>query len=129
MKRFPLKSSFRLTISLLFLILSLAAFSGCGGTSDGGSTGELTGSVTLSWEPPTTYDDPGHTPLSSSDIVGYRIYFGTSPGIYDYSLSVGNVVSFPLSDLPLGTPVYFAVTAIDVLGSESSFSAEASTVL
>ena len=129
MRRFTPKASFHLTISLLFLILSLAAISGCGGVSGEGSTGALTGSASLSWDPPTAYDDPESTPLPLSDIAGYKIYFGESSGVYDYSLPVGNVTASYLDHLPVGIRLYFAVTAIDVLGVEGSFSAEASTVL
>ena len=131
MKRFNLSPSFRLTVSLLFLILSLAVFSGCGGGSAGGSTASLTGVVTLSWTPPNEYSDTTYLP--PGDIAGYTIYFGEKSrnelGHYEYSVPVGNVLEKPLDHLPAGKRLYFAVTTTDVLGVEGSYSAEASTVL
>jgi len=59
-------------------------------TSSGG--GPLTavpsaakGSTTLSWVPPTTYDDG--TPLK---VTGYRIYWGLSEGHYPHSVTLDN---------------------------------------
>ncbi len=90
-------------------------------TGNGTSSPPPTFSVTLSWDPPTTNTDG--TPLT--DLAGYRVYYGNSPGSYSYSIDVGNVTTFTLSNLTSGT-YYFAVTAYNSSGIESGFSNEVS---
>ncbi len=113
--------------SVLFLLLILvSAIAGCGGgvteTSAGG--GGAAGTVTLSWKAPTTNTDG--TPLAG--LAGYKIHYGTASGHYTATFTIGNVTQYAFA-LPAGT-YYFAVSAYDTLGSESSFSNEAAkTVL
>lgn len=125
MRRFTPKASFHLTISLLFLIFSLAAFSGCGGGVSGSITPVGTGSVTLSWQAPTTNEDG--SPLT--DLAGYRVYYGETSGVYTDVVTVGNYTSASIGSLPTGQTLYFAVTAFDTSGNQSSPSGEVSTVL
>ena len=124
MKRFTPKSLFCFTISLLFLILSLAAFSGCGGEVSGSIT-PGTGSVNLSWQAPTTNEDL--TPLT--DLAGYRVYYGETSGAYTEVVTIGNYTSASIGSLPVGRALYFVVSAFDTSGNESSPSGEVSTVL
>lgn len=60
-------------------------------------------------------------------VTGYRVYYGTSPGAYGQAVGAGflagNVPKFSFGVLPAGT-YYFAVTAIDATGRESSYSNE-----
>jgi len=73
----------------------------------------------LQWLPPT-YGAPS----------GYRVYFGTASHAYNQSygsgLSAGNQTSYTVSGLQSGQTYYFAVTAIDAAGNESSYSSEVS---
>ncbi|MCI0620413.1 MAG: fibronectin type III domain-containing protein [Acidobacteria bacterium] len=68
--------------------------------------------VSLSW-----------SPNSESDLAGYKVYYGTSSHNYSSSVNVSKVTSYTLTGLNAGT-YYFAVTAYDTAGNESSFSNE-----
>jgi hypothetical protein len=67
--------------------------------------------------------------VTAPNLTGYRVYYGTSSGIYSQpygqGLSVGAAVSYTVMGLSSGTRYYFAVTAIDSLGNESAYSNEA----
>ena len=77
------------------------------------------GNGTLVWDAVTTYEDGSPLP----DPANYRIYYGTSRGIYATTIDVGNVPTYSLMNFPSGT-YYFAVTAYDASGNESNFSNE-----
>jgi hypothetical protein len=85
----------------------------------------MAGSATLTWIAPTTNVDG--TPLT--DLAGYKVYFGTTSGVYSSSLNVGLNVGTPpsyiVNNLGAGT-YYFGVTAYDTAGLESGFSNEGS---
>lgn len=111
----------------LSLITLLAA---CGGGSGGSSESnisdtsyhtDMTGSLSLSWKIPTTRTDD--SPLTLSEIEGYRIYMG--PKMDELSmildLNDGSITSFTFTDLAPGT-YYFSVTTYDTEGNESPFS-------
>ena len=74
-----------------------------------------TQSVTLAWNPST-----------SSDIVGYNLYYGVACRLYTNVVSFGNVTNATISGLLDGTTYYFAAKARDASGVESDFSNEAS---
>ncbi len=82
-----------------------------------------TGSFTLGWVAPATRADG--TPLSLSDIDGYRIYYGTKSGVYTstYDVTDGTATSITISSLPVGT-YFIAMTTYDSAGMESAKSAE-----
>ncbi|WP_447979345.1 BACON domain-containing protein [Candidatus Nitrospira bockiana] len=63
---------------------------------------------------------------TASDLAGYRVYMGTAPGTYGSPTDVGNVTSHKVVGLLPGTTFYFAVTAYDKSGNESSYSNEVS---
>jgi Putative Ig domain len=92
--------------TLVLLVLLLVSFS----CSAWGKT------VTLSWD------------ASPSSVTGYKIYYDTSPldgaGSTEgnSSLDVGNVLTFTVNDLPDTADHYFAVTAYDGAGNESTYS-------
>lgn len=77
-----------------------------------------TGSVTLSWLPPTLNEDG--TPLN--DLAGYRIYWGQA-GNYGNSATIDNpgVTSFVVDNLSPGT-YEFVSTAFNSAGVESDYS-------
>lgn len=83
------------------------------------------GQAILSWDPPSTNADG--SPLT--DLSGYRIYYGTSPGVYGTMRDVGNVMSSTVTNLADGSPYYFVVTAYDLSGNESGFSNEVNKII
>jgi len=96
---------------LLTLIVPLA---GCPSNKDA-----VSGNATLSWDAPTANADG--TPLT--DLAGYKIYYGTSPGVYSAIVDAGNSTTYVVKNLTRGT-YYFTVTAYNTSGNESSFSGE-----
>ncbi len=116
---------------LIFLIslLLLISLAGCGSTNGSatiGSTGSSHG-ATLSWTAPTTDANGTPYPQPNNIITGYRVYLGTSSGIY----TTGNH-TFPASTMSVGVKdlvqvpnsYYCVVTALDIYGNESSPSIE-----
>ena len=75
--------------------------------------------ITLNWTAPTTNTD-GST---LTDLAGYKIYYGNSSGNYTSAVNVGNVNNYTFSSLSDGA-YYFAATAYDTSGVESSLSNE-----
>jgi hypothetical protein len=80
-----------------------------------------TGSLTLQWSAPVTRADG--TPLSLSEIDGYRIYYGISAGNYPDWVDVadGTAQAVTITDMPAGT-YYLVMTTYDVSGNESAYS-------
>ena len=73
-----------------------------------------TQSVVLAWNPST-----------DTNVVSYRIYYGTVSHAYVSQVTVGNTNTATISGLADGTTYYFAATSIDSTGDESPFSNEA----
>ena len=95
--------------------------------SDGRSSADLgpftidvtqyaTGSVTLSWSPPTTNTDGS----ALTNLAGYRIYFGKSPASLDESITIGSpgITRYVVDNLSPAT-WFFAMTSFTSSGSES----------
>lgn len=76
------------------------------------------GSAILSWDPNT-----------ESDLSGYKVYYGTTSKSYDNVKDVGKVTSYQIKNLKTGIRYFFAVTAYDFSGNESSFSDEVNAIL
>jgi hypothetical protein len=120
------KKSFNILLTLsLFIILA-----GCGGGSGGvGATAGLTttGTVSLTWDAPTTRTD-GTSLNPATDLTTYKLYYGTSPGNYTQYIDVKPNVTAPYTTTDTVTLVsgtyYFVVTAVDTLGNESAYSAD-----
>jgi hypothetical protein len=74
-------------------------------------------SATLNWVAPTTRGDG--TPLTN--LAGFRVYYGTSPGSYPNVVTVANpaATSYAVTNLSSGT-YYFITTAYDTNGDESA---------
>ena len=90
-------------------------------------TRSSSGSVVLSWTPPTSNAD-GSTLVN---LAGYRIYFGSTANTLNQVIEVSNpgIASYVVQSLPAGKH-YFAVKAYSANGMESDHSAVASkTVL
>jgi hypothetical protein len=113
--------------NLLFSIAFLIYLSGCGQpeSESGGSSvtvePEGDGTALVSWLPPTENTDG--SPLL--DLAGYKIYYGTSSGSYTSNVNVSSpgTTSYLLEDLG-SSDWYFAMTAYNSMGVESSYSPE-----
>jgi hypothetical protein len=83
-----------------------------------------TGVATLDWTPPTENSDGSVL----TNLAGYTVYYGTSPGSLDQSLKITNpgLTAYTLTNLPAGT-WYFAVTSYSSTGVESTRSGVVST--
>ena len=110
----------------LLLGLSLVALVSCGGGGGGSSApsgsnpqGEITSTVTLSWQTPVSSTDG--SPMA--DLSGFNIFYGKSPQSYTDMIDAGNVRTYVLQNVPAGT-YYFAITAYDSAGNETDFSPE-----
>jgi hypothetical protein len=81
------------------------------------------GQFTLSWVAPSSRADG--SPLSMSDIDGFRILYGDLPGKYTNTVTIadGSAVTTTVSNLPVGQ-YYLVMTTYDVNGLESGYSAE-----
>ena len=69
--------------------------------------------ITLIW-------DPNLEP----DLEGYKLYYGNETGVYPYVIDVGNMEICTVADLKQGETYYFAATAYNAAGLESSYSNE-----
>jgi Fibronectin type III domain len=79
-------------------------------------TSSAAGSATLSWSVPT--QNTNGTPLT--DLAGYHIYYGTSPGAWTSTITVleATETSYVVGGLAPGT-YYFAVVAFNQEGTDS----------
>ena len=84
------------------------------------------GAATLSWTAPTENADGG--PLT--DLDGYRVYYGTTAGVYPNSITISNpgVTSYMVENLSSGT-WHFVVAAFNQSGGEGGFSNVASMTI
>lgn len=71
--------------------------------------------ATLSWDPST-----------STNVAGYKVYMGTASGVYSSSFTLGSTTTYTVSNLGVRSTYYFAVTAYNDSGIESSTSNEVS---
>lgn len=76
-------------------------------------------SISLSWTAPLEYEDGS----ALTDLAGYVIYYGTSAGDYDASVTIKNagITTYLLEGLTPGT-YYLVATAVNSAGVESRFS-------
>lgn len=82
-----------------------------------------TGSITLSWVPPTQNTDG--TPVTG--LSGFRVFYGTASRQYAQSLVISSpsIRSVVVEGLSPGTTWYFGVKAVTSTGVESEYSNEA----
>jgi hypothetical protein len=114
-----------MTLIIILIQSLLLTISGCGGGVGDSGTNTPGNSAILTWEAPTTNSDG----TILTDLDGYKVYYGTSPGTYGTPLNVGNVTTYTIGNLSSGTTYYFAVTAIDISGNESDYSNEVSKTI
>jgi hypothetical protein len=84
------------------------------------------GSATLSWTPPTQNTDG--SPLGVN-LAGYKVYWGTSPESLSNSTQLTANVTSHLVDQLTPATWYFAMTAFNTQGIESTFSNVASKTI
>jgi hypothetical protein len=112
-----------ITISLLAdnNTVSLPAFTITVATTDSQAN-----AVTLSWDPPTANADG----TALVDLKGYKVHYGPTSRSYSKTVEVSNpgLTTYVVDNLPTGT-YYFAVTAYNSTGVESSLSGEISTMV
>jgi hypothetical protein len=84
------------------------------------------GSVTLNWTAPTQNEDG----TQLTDLAGYKLYWGTTPGNYTESATIDNpsVTTYMVDNLTPGT-YEFVATAYNVSGVESQYSGAATKVV
>lgn len=119
-----------LVCMVLFAVVSLTA--GCAGGGGGGSAalsnpgsgGAFAGSASLAWDAPSANTNG----TSLTDLRGYKVHYGPSPGSYTQTVDAGDVTAFTLQNLAPGT-YYITVTAYNSAGAESSFSNEVSKTI
>ena len=132
-----IESKFRNVIALVFISTMLTACGGGGGGEvigtnpppSGGGTNPppaAKGSITLNWTAPATREDGKIFPLS--EVGGYKVYLGNSPGNYNAPIDVGNTTTHTFSDLDPNT-YYMAVSIYDINSQDSSRSGEVSAVI
>ena len=84
------------------------------------------GSATLSWTGPSENEDG--SPLI--DLAGYKLYWGTTPGIYPNSVTINNpgITTYVIENLAPGT-YEFVSTAFNSAGVESANSNTATKIV
>ena len=87
----------------------------------------VTRTATLNWTPPTQNMDG--SPITN--LAGYKVMYGSSPGQYSQTLSVPvpTMTSVVIEALEAGRTWYFTVKAVNTAGVESDFSNEVSKLL
>jgi Putative Ig domain len=88
------------------------------------AAGSTSNTVTLSWQAPTENSDGS----ALMDLKGYKVHYGSASKTYSDIIQVANagLTTYVVQNLPTGT-YYFAVTAYNTSGKESSLSGEVST--
>ena len=99
---------------------TVAARDGAGNVSAAASATVTTApsnSASLAWDA-----------VAAPNLGGYRVYYGNASGAYlqqpGQGVSVGNITAYTVLGLSSTTRYYFAVTATDTLGNESTYSNE-----
>jgi len=84
------------------------------------------GVATLDWLPPTENSDGS----ALTNLAGYTVYYGTSPGSLTQSIKVTNpgLTAYTVTNLSTGT-WYFAVTSYSSTGVESTRTGTVSTTI
>jgi hypothetical protein len=90
------------------------------------AAGSNSNTVTLSWQAPTENADGS----ALTDLKGYKVHYGAASKSYSDIIQVTNpgLTTYVVQNLPAGT-YYFAVTAYNGSGTESSLSGEVSTLV
>ena len=95
------------------------------------TTSSSTSTPTTSTSTPTTSTTAllNWSPPSTGTVSGYNVYVGTASGVYGAPINVGNVTSYTVPNLGIGSTYYFVVTDYNSSGVESLPSNEVSKVI
>ncbi|HHJ36626.1 MAG TPA: hypothetical protein ENJ87_12755 [Gammaproteobacteria bacterium] len=90
-------------------------------TINGSDESSASSDITLSWTAPVERED--NTPIALSEIAGYRIYYGSTPGLLNKNIQIndGTTTTYLFKNFSAGT-YYFSVTTLDTDGQESQLS-------
>ena len=93
-----------------------AGGAGGGETGGGGGGGVVEpAQVTLEWDSNT-----------EPDLDGYKVYYGTTVGSYEFVVDVGIQTVYTVTGLDRGETYFFAATAYNIYDVESAYSSEIS---
>jgi fibronectin type 3 domain-containing protein len=101
------------TLTILCIILCCSGYA----VAQDKPTRIAEGQIALTWDP-----------NEETDLGGYKIYMGTSSGVYDNTIDVENVNKYVVNGLVSGITYYLALTAYDTSFNESDYSTEVSAV-
>ena len=105
-------------LTALALLSSLASCSG----GDGGTVDLAFGDLNLSWQAPTEREDGTPIVDPSTEIAGFRVYYGTASGDYQRQVEVDDSAATQAQVFTIPTGIYYVVvTAIDMDGRESLY--------
>ena len=80
--------------------------------------GDQGGAIDLTWN--ASIDNVG--------VTSYRLYRGTSPGVYGAPITLFSLTNYTDNTVVSGTHYYYAVSAVDAAGNASALSAESSAI-
>ena len=109
-------------ITFFFYLTGCAIEEGDSGSSSGFDVeGGGKGTALMSWTSPT--DNTDNSTLT--DLAGFKIYYGTFPGEYDRTITINNpgLSSYLVENLA-SSDWFFVMTAFNISGIESAYSAE-----
>jgi len=109
-------------ITFFFYLTGCAIEEGDSGSSSGFDVeGSGKGTALMSWTSPT--DNTDNSTLT--DLAGFKIYYGTFPGEYDRTITINNpgLSSYLVENLA-SSDWFFVMTAFNISGIESAYSAE-----
>jgi len=117
----------KLLVYITFIFYLGGCAEGGGGSSNGDSSPGFNvertgnGAALVSWTPPTENTDNS----ALTDLAGFKIYYGNNPGDYDKTITIDNpgLTSYMVENLAT-SDWYFVMTAFNISGVESSYSAE-----
>jgi hypothetical protein len=69
--------------------------------------------IRISWDPNT-----------ETELVGYKVFYGTTSGAYGIPINVGNTTNYTITGLTAGQSYYVNLKAYDTANNESAFSNE-----
>ena len=78
-----------------------------------GAEAATAGTITLTW-----------VANPDTNVVGYKIYYGTTSQVYTTNIVAGNVTTTTIGGLAAEATYYFAATSYDASGHESGYSIE-----
>jgi hypothetical protein len=91
-------------------------------TADGLRAGSATTNITV--DPPLDPVNLAWNTNTETDLAGYKLYMGTTSGVYGTPTALGLVTTTTVGSLLSGQTYYFALTAYNTTGQESAKTTE-----